>query len=206
MVVDILLAQGGWDIVGYTDAGPASREVLGFPVLGRDEEVLPALRRQGVEAAFVALGDNSLRLRVAASLRAFGFAFPNAVSPSAFVSPNAALGHGIAVMPQAAINVAATIGDFAIINTSASVDHDCVVGEGAHIGPGAVLAGGVRVGARAFVGVGAVAVPGVEIGADAVIGAGAAVIRHVPAGKVAIGVPAKIRRLANAGAAGKRKS
>jgi len=206
VVVDILLAQDGWDIVGLTDADPSPRKIYGLPVLGRDEDVLPNLRRQGVEAAFVALGDNVLRLRIAARLRALGFDLPNAISPRAFVSPNATLGVGIAVMPQAAINAAATIGDFAIINTAASIDHDCVVGEGAHIGPGAVLAGWVRVGARVFVGVGAAAVPGVEIGADAVIGAGAAVIRRVPAGATSIGVPARIRRTRDARTVRSRKS
>jgi len=193
VVLDILQSQGGWEIVGLTGTSPMPRDVLGFPVLGDDEAVLPALRGQGVGAAFVAIGENATRLALAARLADLGYAFPNAIAPSAAVSPNAELGHGIAVMPCAAINAGARIGNFAIVNTSASVDHDCIIGEGAHVAPGAVLAGVVRVGARAFIGVGAVTAPRLEIGDDAVIGAGAAVIRRVPAGKVAVGVPARVR-------------
>jgi UDP-perosamine 4-acetyltransferase len=198
VVIDILRAEGCWTIVGLTAAAPAPCEVLGVPVLGDDEEVLPRLRREGIDTAFVALGENAVRLAVAGRCAAWGFAFANAVCPSAVVSPNARLGVGIAVMPRAVINAGAAIADFAIVNTAASVDHDCVVGEGAHVGPGANLAGWVRVGARTLIGVGAAVAPRVEIGADAVIGAGAAVVRPVPPHAVARGVPARQRRARSA--------
>ena len=68
------------------------------------------------------------------------------------------------------------IGDNAILNTSCSVDHDCEIGPHAHVAPGSTLAGSVTVGEEAFV------------------GAGAVVIADVPAGKVVVGIPARVLR------------
>src|SRR6185312_7253706 len=50
----------------------------------------------------------------------------------------------------------------------------------------------IRRGAR--VGGGATLLPGIEIGAEAFVGAGAIVTRDVPAGKVVVGVPARVLR------------
>jgi maltose O-acetyltransferase len=49
----------------------------------------------------------------------------------------------------------------------------------------------VRICRRAYIGAGAIVLPGVTIGEDAVIGAGSVVTHDVPAGTVAIGVPAE---------------
>jgi len=48
-----------------------------------------------------------------------------------------------------------------------------------------------RVGARVVIGAGAVALGGVQIGDDAAVGANAVVTKDVPAGHVAVGIPAK---------------
>ncbi|MBW8269112.1 NeuD/PglB/VioB family sugar acetyltransferase [Caldovatus aquaticus] len=195
-VLDLLLAldQAGPEriaVVGLVDAAvrpPAA--VLGLPVLG-DEEVLPALRAEGVTEAAPAIGDNAARAAAGARLEALGFALPALVHPAAVVGRGVALGAGAVVMARAVIGPEARIGALALINTGAVVEHDCAVGEAAHVAPGAVLTGGARIGARAFVGAGAVLRPGVRVGAQAVIGAGAAVVEDVPPGARVAGVPAR---------------
>ncbi|GAA4337661.1 acetyltransferase [Variovorax defluvii] len=176
--------------VGGADSGDIC---LGVPVLHGDEH-LEALARQGFRRAFVAIGANALRQRLAAAVRALGFELVNAVSPRAMVSPSATIGHGVAIMAGAVINADSSIADLAIINTAASVDHDGVIGEAAHIGPQCGLAGNVHVGPRSFLGIGSRVIPGVSIGADVVAGAGSVIISNVAQNARIAGIPAKTMR------------
>tara|TARA_B110000259_G_scaffold8037_1_gene8779 strand:+ start:13382 stop:13873 length:492 start_codon:yes stop_codon:yes gene_type:complete len=50
----------------------------------------------------------------------------------------------------------------------------------------------VVIGKRCFIGVGAFILPGVNIGNDCIIGAGTVVTKNIPAGSLAVGVPAKV--------------
>lgn len=60
--------------------------------------------------------------------------------------------------------------------------------------PGLPLHKPVRIGRRCFVGVSAVILPGVTVGDDCIIGAGSVVTKDVPAGSLAVGVPARVVR------------
>ena len=51
----------------------------------------------------------------------------------------------------------------------------------------------IHIGNNVWIGGGAIVLPGVTIGDDAVIGAGSVVTRHVPAGVVVVGNPARVR-------------
>lgn len=190
VVLEAVWAMGGIDVAGLLDAEQAGAEVLGVPVLGNDA-LLPALRAQGVEAAFVALGANALRDRLGTKLRDLGFVLPVAVHPSAQISPSARIEEGAVVMARACVGPLAVVGAMAIINTGAIVEHDNRIGRAAHIAPGVALAGAVKVGDRALVGVGSAVRPRVSIGADAVVGVGSAVVADVPPGAVVGGVPAR---------------
>ncbi|MGH9611840.1 MAG: acetyltransferase [Bryobacteraceae bacterium] len=189
VIIDILQSVGGWEIMGCVSPAQG-KSVLGIRVAG-DDSILPHLLKSGVRNAFVAIGDNYLRQKIANHARTIGFCLPNAVSPRAIVSQYVKLGCGIAIMPGAVVNADTRAEDFAIINTGATVDHDCVIGSWAHIGPGANLAGEVHVGQGAFVGTGARVIPKRCIGDWTVVGAGAVVIRDLPAQSVFAGVPAR---------------
>jgi bifunctional UDP-N-acetylglucosamine pyrophosphorylase / glucosamine-1-phosphate N-acetyltransferase len=77
---------------------------------------------------------------------------------------------------------------------------DADVGEGTNVGAGTITANWdgrtknrTTIGANAFLGVDTMLVAPVEVGEGAKTGAGAVVTRDVPAGKLAVGVPARIR-------------
>jgi UDP-perosamine 4-acetyltransferase len=163
---------------------------LGLPV-HRGDVHLARLRGQGHDRAFIAIGSNALRQRLARSARELGFQLVNAISPTACVSPTARLGHGIAIMAGAVINASTTVGDLAIVNTLASVDHDGDIGEAAHVAPHCGLAGNVTLGERSFLGVGSKVIPGIVIGRDVVAGAGSVIVVNVQEGARIKGVPAK---------------
>lgn len=187
--IELLRAMGeqvAW-CVGDADSPP---QCLGVPVLVGDENLV-ALRQQGFQRLFVAIGANRVRQKLGLLALELGYQLVNAISPRAVVSPTAHLGVGVAVMAGAVINAEAAIGDFVIVNTCASVDHDCNLGSASHIAPHCALAGNVTLGERGFLGVGSSVIPGINIGADAVVGAGAVVVADIGSKVTAVGVPAK---------------
>ena len=194
VVIEILQgAHPDLYLEGLLAADATPRTVHGLAVLG-DDSLAAALQRQGVEAAFIAIGSNAVRHALFARFRALGFDMISAISPAATLSPSASVGEGVAVMAGAVVNAATRIGDGAIINTSAIVDHDCMLAAACHVAPGSALAGGVHVGARSLIGVGACVLPGIRIGDDVTVGAGACVTRDLPDAVVAVGVPARVTR------------
>lgn len=165
------------------------------PILGGDK-LLPQLHKQGVTVALLGIGGvgkHRLRKTLFDKAKKAGFSFASIIATSSIVSPDAALGEGVQIFPGAIVNPWAVLGDNVLINTGAIVEHDCVVGDHVHVATGARLASAVKIGAEAHIGVGASVRQLTRIGAGAVIGAGAAVIKDVPAGAVAVGVPARAR-------------
>jgi UDP-perosamine 4-acetyltransferase len=174
--------DAGFEVAGFLDGRAPLPDVLGLPVLGREEA-------HGGGPVLIALGDNAARLEAAGRL---GVVLPILLHPSVVRARSAELLEGAVVMPRAVLGAQARVGRLALVNTGAIVEHDVELGEGAHIAPGAVLCGGVRIGARALVGAGAVVAPNVHVGEGAVIGAGASVLQNVDAFSRVGGVPARI--------------
>lgn len=196
-VVADLLRAGGYEIVGCTDNSRKGGLVNGMPILGREDDVLPGLLRDGVTHVFIALGDNQLRQQLAKMVADLGFEFAQAIGRSAVISPSASIGPGCAIMEGAIVNAEAEIGQFAVINTNASVDHDCRIGAFVHVAPGCALAGNVIVGDRAFLGAGVRVIPRIAIGADVIVGAGAVVARPIDGPGTWAGVPARLLKVAD---------
>lgn len=182
--LDVLEAEGRWQVAGFVGrADEVGTTVLGLPVLGTDDD-LDALRREH-DAALVAIGqltDPAPRRRLAARLRAGGWALPVVVSPRAHVSRHARVGAGTIVMHDAVVNAGARIGTGCIVNTRALVEHDVVVGDDCHLATGVILNGGVRVGDGVFVGSGTIVRPGVVLHDGAVVAMGQRVTRDCAAG------------------------
>lgn len=185
-----LLRAMGLNVAFCIGGDDSEDDCLGVPVKKGDHH-LTSLRSAGYHTAFIAVGANGLRERLAVKVRAEGFRLISAISPAATVSPTAVIGEGVAIMAGAVINAQSRIGDLAIINTCASIDHDGVIGQAAHVAPHGALAGNVQVGDRAFLGIGTKVIPGVSIGADVTAGAGSVVIRNIEAGSRIVGVPAR---------------
>lgn len=195
MVLAMLAADANYDIVGVVDTGiPRSGEtILGVPVIGGVDR-LASLRKEGAEAAFVALGEGAARAAAQAALAAQGYALPSLVHPTAFVDPTAQIGAGTHVCAFAFIGPGAVLGDGVIVNTHSAVDHESRVEDFATLSPAVAVAGRCLIGSGAFLGIGAKVSHGLKIGAMAQLGAGAVALTEVPPGVLAIGIPARLKQ------------
>lgn len=107
----------------------------------------PALRRR-CPAAFVALGNNALRVQLIQKLTAVGYKLPVFIHPAAVVSRSAGLGAGSVVLPFAFVGANVRVGVGCLLNAGAIVDHDAALGAGVHIAPGGIVKAGARVEAQ----------------------------------------------------------
>lgn len=163
---------------------------VGVPVL-RGDEHLARLHHEGYRRAFIAIGSNRLRERLADLAIAQGYELVNAISQYAVISPSVKMGTGIAVMAGAIVNAEAVIESLAIINTGATVDHDCKIAKAVHVAPQCGLAGNVSVGSKSFLGIGSRVIPEISIGSEVTVGAGSVVITDIENGQTVVGVPAR---------------
>lgn len=189
VAIDALKAQSHHTVAGIASDDSTSTPIeSGVPHIG---PVTPEIMRQhDAHHAFIAVGSNDTRARIAAALREH-VEWVSIIHPSAVVSPSATIGPGVLLGAGCVVQPFATIGHHVIVNTAASVDHDCHIGAFAHIGPGARLAGDVSVGEMTLVGIGASVIPGITIGREVVIGAGSVVISDVPDSTKMVGNPAR---------------
>ena len=189
MVIDTILQEGKYKIIGLIDDGEVVPNLLGFPVFKSIDEV------PGKPGCFiVAIGDNAIRKQKFDLLKEAGIQPATVVHPSAIISDHALIGEGSLICLKASINTDARVGDNVIINSGANVEHECVIGSHVHISSGVNLAGRTRVEEGAFAGISSTTLPGIVVGSWSTIAAGAVVIKDIePSSKVA-GVPAKLMR------------
>jgi sugar O-acyltransferase (sialic acid O-acetyltransferase NeuD family) len=191
VVIDMIEREGRCEIAWVCDDAldKHGRQLMGYGIVGGREALLA--RRGYTTAGVVAIGDNGIRLAVAAWLADKGYRLAPVVHPTAAIGREVEIGDGTVVMAGCVINSGTRVGRHAIVNTGATVDHDCVLGDGVHVGPGSHLCGHVAVGDSSLVGAGTTIVPSVRIGANVVVGAGSTVLADVPDGARVGGSPCR---------------
>lgn len=127
----------GWEVAGFVDEAPFAKA----PLAGFDVLELP-LKRSHNEAAFVAIGQPTVRRRLMDSLLMTGWALPALVHRSAWVAPDAILEDGVLVAAGAIVETFARIGRGSIVDIGALVDHDAEIEEFTHLRAGEVCGPG----------------------------------------------------------------
>lgn len=175
----------------YDDDRSKHGETLcGIPILGSVDNMLAGCVEG--RAFAVAIGNNSVRRRIASRIRSLGGNTPPLVHPTATISPSAVLNQGIIVQAGAVIWTKAVIENDCILSPNTVIAHHSVIQEGTLVSMLAAVGSSIVVECEAFIGMGATVMTGVRrVGRGAIIGAGAMVIHDVPPGTVVAGVPAK---------------
>ncbi len=163
--IDVLEQHGSFRVAGLIGtAAEVGTRVLGYPVLGSDEQLAELVTRY--HNALVAVGhvrSPEPRVRLFDALVELGYALPVIVSPRAYVSPHASVGSGTIVMHGAVVNASARVGRNCILNSMSLVEHDAI-------------------GAKTFVGSQSSIREQVQIGEGCMIGMGCRVSCDCPAG------------------------
>ena len=213
------LAQAEWALrvrineahmrAGVTMRDPSTVYVDWGVQIGQDVTIDPGVQLQGATT----IGDGS---RIGPDTTIVDSAIGRGCSVQRSVVERSTVEDGAAIGPFSHLRTGSHIGPEAEIGNYAEVKNsrlgarvkqhhmsylgDAEVGAGTNVGAGTITAnwdGHVKnrttIGEKAFLGVDTMLVAPVEVGDGAKTGAGAVVTRNVPAGKLAVGVPARIR-------------
>lgn len=194
LVRDVGRAGTPYDLLGLLgDAGPAPDVLarLGTVLLGPAASLVDLPRGT---AYVVAVADAEARERLAAQADAAGLEAVTLVHPSAVVGTDVRMARGVVVAAHCSLTSNIALGAHVHVDRACTVGHDAVLEDFVRLNPGAVVSGSVTIRRGATLGTGAVTRQGVEIGARTYVGAGAAVVSDLPAGVVAVGVPARATR------------
>lgn len=181
-----------WRVLGFLDDGEppldrlARREVA---LLGGTDLLA------GLDADYVVgVGDGEVRGHIDDAASSSGHQAAVLVHPTASTGGDIGLEPGVVLCAGARVTTNVRLGRHTHLNIGAVVSHDSRVGDYVTLSPGALVNGNVVLEDRVLLGTAAVVTPGRRIGAGTWVGAGAVVVDDLPAGVVAIGVPARVRR------------
>ncbi|TAH67247.1 MAG: acetyltransferase [Anaerolineaceae bacterium] len=190
VVADIAIKMNKWQSIAFLDDDETLKQSMGLEVIGKTSDVLKYIDEADF---FVAIGNNTTRMRIQEELESNGLELVILIHPSSVIGTEVNIGSGSVVMAGVVINSSTVIGKGCIINTSSSVDHDNVIEDYVHISPGANLAGTVTVGRGSWLGIGSTISNNIKICNDCIIGAGAVVVKDITEPGTYVGVP--VRRL-----------
>ena len=142
MVAEQAMLQ--YDCAFVDDGQPAGTEICGISVVGGIAD-LPELRKD-YDLLVVGIGNNQFRAQVYEKAKALGYAFPNIIAPSAYISPYAMLGCGFVVLQNACVQNGASVGDGVLLNAGTEVHCDATLGDYALIYTNSVVRTGATVG------------------------------------------------------------
>ena len=126
------------------DGQAVGTEICGIPVVGGLAD-LPELRKD-YDLLVVGIGNNQFRAQLYEKAKALGYAIPNIVVPSAYISPYAKLGCGCVVLQNACVQNGASVGSGVLLNAGTEVHCDAAVEDYTLIYTNSVVRTGATVG------------------------------------------------------------
>lgn len=133
----------------FLDDGDATI-VDGVRVIGKTSEM--ASFYPEYKLLLVTIGNNKLRESLYTEAAAIGFAFPNIIHPSAYISPRAHIGFGCVILNNAVVQNNARCGDGCILNPGVELHHDSMIGSYCLIYTNSVVHSLTIVGDRVWIG------------------------------------------------------
>lgn len=192
MIVDILLKNQDYNIIGYIDSFKSINEkVYGFSILGDLNDINSLISKHNIEGIIIGIGDNYTRQKAFENISevAPNLAFISAVHPKAIIASDVKIPRGTVVMADVVINADSKVGEFCILNTKSSLGHDSVLEDFSSLSSGVITGGNVSIGFGSAICLRATIVQGITIGKHTVIGASSLVLKPLGDFKLAHGMP-----------------
>lgn len=195
--IDAIKKEGKYNIIGIIDSiKDIGTEILGYKIIGRQEQLKELIGKYKIDAGIITIGDNWSRKIVLDIILSIvpNFEFVTAIHPSVIIGQNVVIGKGTAMMAGCIVNPNSVIGEFCFFATGAILEHDCFMDDFSSLSAGSLTGGKVKIGKFAAITMGVVLFDKIQIGEHTVIGSGSLVTKDISANCLAYGSPAVIVR------------
>lgn len=193
-IIDIIEATTNFNVIGIIDSiAEIGTEIIGYKVIGRQNELVSLTEKYKIDGGIIAIGDNYSRMLLEKEIlnQKHDFLFFNIIHPSVIISKSVQIGNGNVFMPGVIINVGAKIGNHCIINTGSQLEHFSVMENFSSLSAGVITGGYVRLKEYSAIALGVTLFDRITIGRNSVIGSGSLVTKDVPDDSLFYGVPAR---------------
>lgn len=193
--IGVVESSDEYEIAGILDMSkPVGEEVLGYKVVGNDDDIPLWIEKGAVFAITIGQLDNyRLRRKVYDLIKSLGGELPVIIASTAWVSRHAVLGEGTMVFHKCIVNTKAVLGENNIINTGAIVEHNTIIGDNNHVSTGVTINGDCIIGNNNFLGCGCIIHHNRTINDEVLVGAGSVVLKNCLQPGVYMGVPARLK-------------
>lgn len=170
VVVEAAELENKYNEIAFLDDNSKVDKIYDFHVVGKIKDYKKF--KDKYKYAFVAIGNNKVRLDLIDELLKEGFIVPSIIHPRATVSKYSKLDFGTIVLSGSIVNVNCSIGKGCILNINSTLDHDSTLEDGVHVSSGAVIRSMVRIGELSTIKAGACITQGQIIEKSTVINPG----------------------------------
>ena len=172
--IDVIELEGKFTIKGIFDKKEnIGKEVLGYPVIGSDEDIMKYVASQVYFLITVGqIKSPDIRITIFENLKKHKANLATVVSPRSHISRSAQIGEGTIVLHDVLVNAGAIIGLNCILNTKSLIEHDAQIGTHCHVSTAAVVNGNCQVQDGCFIGSNSVLKEGAVVSARSIVPAG----------------------------------
>jgi len=181
--------MGSWKRVYFLDDDSVGRELLGFQIKDKIENVSDYRRDEN--QFIVGIGNNGTRHKIQRELEEKGFNIATIVHPFTSIGKRVTIGQGTVVLAGVVINPLVSVGRGCILNTACSIDHESTLREYVHLSPGTRLAGNVYLGENTWLGANATIINNIQIEKNIIVGANSLVINDITEEGTYVGSPVR---------------
>lgn len=169
------------------------KEVLGYPVLGKTEDIKTARGQGKFDEALIGIGYHHLAVRQRL-FETLDVPFGRIVHSTSWVDPTAKIEEGCVIYPGCHIDAHSVISQNTILNIGCTIAHDTVVGAHNFLSPRVAMAGFIKTGVRCILGINCTVIDSITIADDVRLGGGTVVTKNLEAAGLYVGNPQRFIR------------